>query len=83
MIDNKLLAKFKIDEIYGLHVTLASIGQILVKPNEMYAYQKEIRIELKDVLSNEEIIGLTTKIRNSLIRPNKAGKPLEMNLLKN
>lgn len=78
MLDNKLLTKFKIDEIYGLHVTPASVGQVLVKRNEMYAYQKEVRIELKNALSNEEVTELATKIRNSLIRPNK---PLEMHLL--
>lgn len=77
MLENKLLSKFKIDEIYGLHVTPALVGQIIVKPNEMYAYQKEVRVELKNTLSTEEVEELAIEIRNSLIRTTD-GKPLEM-----
>ena len=81
MVENELLNKFEIDEIYGLHVTPAPVGQIIVKPNEMYAYQKGVRIELKNMLSNEEAEELAAKIRNLLIRTNNGNKPLEMQLL--
>lgn len=81
MLENKLLTKFKIDEIYGLHVTPALVGQIIVKPNEMYAYQKGVKIELKKTLPEEEVKELATKIRNSLVRTKDGRKPLELQSL--
>ena len=83
MLENGLLAKFKIDEIYGLHVTPAPVGLILVKPDEMYAYQKGVRIELENTLSEEDVKELATKIRGSLVRTNDESKPMEMQLLIN
>lgn len=81
MLENNLLTRFTIDEIYGLHVTPASVGQILVKPDEMYAYQQVVRIELKNTLSDDEVTELSTKIRHSLVRESNGGKPLEMQTL--
>jgi len=81
MLDNNLLAKFKIDEIYGLHVTPAPVGLIMVKPNEMYAYPKRVRIELKNTLSDGEVKNLATKIRNSLVRTNDGRNSLDMSSL--
>lgn len=79
--ENKLFAKYKIDEIYALHVVGLSAGQIMVKPNEMFAYQKEIGIQFKNVLSATELKELTSKIRNSLIRSNNQSKPWEIQLI--
>lgn len=83
MLENKFFTKFNIDEIYGLHVIPASVGQIMVKPNEMYAYQKEVRIELKNTLPEEEekVKELATKIRNSLVRADDGSKPWELQSL--
>jgi metal-dependent amidase/aminoacylase/carboxypeptidase family protein len=58
----------KIDEIYALHVTALPVGEILVKRDEMFAYQKRVRIKLKADLSKE--------IYNALSRGN--GKPWEI-----
>ncbi|WP_080903935.1 M20 family metallopeptidase [Parabacteroides sp. Marseille-P3160] len=78
MIENGLLSKINPDEIYGLHVTALPVGQILVKKNEIFAYQKRIRIELKNDLSNEEIKELTNKIHSSLSRAQIGSKPWEI-----
>ncbi|BFO68392.1 M20 family metallopeptidase [Chryseobacterium sp. KCF3-3] len=78
MLHNGLLSKIKPDEIYGLHVTATPVGQIMVKPNEMFAYQKRIRIQLKNGLSEEELNGLAKKISNSLLRTSDGGKPWEL-----
>lgn len=80
MLDNGLFIKFKIDEVYGLHVIPAPVGQIMVKPDEMFAYQKEVRIEFKNTLSEDDAAGLATKIRSSLTSTPE-GKPLEMSSL--
>lgn len=78
MLNNGLLSKINPDEIYGLHVTLTPVGQIMVKPSEMFAYQKKIRIQLKNGLSEEELNGLKKKISNSLFRASNASKPWEI-----
>ncbi|WP_149206661.1 M20 metallopeptidase family protein [Flavobacterium johnsoniae] len=78
IVENKKFAQFKLDEIYALHVTALPAGQIIVKPNEMYAYQKEIGIQFKNALSNEEVKDLSAKIRKSLVRTINSSKPWEI-----
>lgn len=78
LLNNGLLSKINPDEIYGLHVTATPVGQIMVKPSEMFAYQKKIRIQLKKGLSEEELNGLTKKISNSLFRVSSGSKPWEI-----
>ena len=78
IVENKKFAQFKLDEIYALHVTSLPAGQIMVKPNEMYAYQKEIGIQFKNALSNEEVKDLSAKIRKSLVRTINSSKPWEI-----
>lgn len=78
MVENEIFSKFKIDEIFALHVTALPTGQIMVKPNEMFAYQKEIGIQFKTALSNEEVKNLSAKIRKSLVRTINDSKPWEI-----
>ncbi|MFS4473212.1 M20 metallopeptidase family protein [Chryseobacterium sp. T20] len=78
MLHNGLLSRINPDEIYGLHVTATPVGQIMVKPNEMFAYQKKIRIQLKNGLSEDVLNGLGKKISNSLFRTSNGGKPWEL-----
>lgn len=78
MIDSGLLAKIKPDEIYGLHVTATPVGQITVKPGEIFAYQKRIRIKFKDELTKEQANELTKKIYSLLARAKTGSKPWEM-----
>lgn len=78
MINDGLLSRIKPDEIYGLHVTALPAGQIMVKPNELFAYQKRVRIQLKDELSKEEAKALTKKIHRFLSRVTTNSKPWEI-----
>ncbi|WP_276381787.1 M20 family metallopeptidase [Flavobacterium sp. H4147] len=78
MVENEIFSKFKIDEIFALHVTALPTGQIMVKPNEMFAYQKEIGIQFKTALSNEEVKDLSAKIRKSLVRTINDSNPWEI-----
>lgn len=78
MIENGLFDKIKPDEIYGLHVTALPVGQIMVKPNEIFAYQKRIRIKLKNDIAATDAKELAKQIRNSLQRIPKNGKPWEL-----
>jgi metal-dependent amidase/aminoacylase/carboxypeptidase family protein len=78
MIDNGLFSKIKPSEIYGLHITALPVGQIMVKPNEMFAYQKRIRIRLRNGVSKDEAKALASKIQRSLSRTQRNGKPWEL-----
>lgn len=78
MIDSGLLSKINLNEIYGLHVTALPVGQIMVKSNEIFAYQKKIRIKLKNALSNEKVNELTKNIRSLLSRSRNDSKPWEI-----
>jgi metal-dependent amidase/aminoacylase/carboxypeptidase family protein len=78
MINDGLFSKIKPDEIYGLHVSALPVGQIMVKPNEMFAYQKRVRIQLKNELSKEEAKALTKKIHSFLLRVTGNSKPWEI-----
>ncbi len=78
MVDNKLFSKINPSEIYGLHITPLPVGQIMVKANEMYAYQKGVRIQFKNNLSKEKLTVLHQKIRSTLTRTTNNSKPWEL-----
>ncbi|WP_343693660.1 amidohydrolase [Chitinophaga sp.] len=59
-----------IDEIYALHVTALPVGTILVKPGEMFAYQRRVSIKLKADVSRN--------IYNALLRVHPGSKPWEI-----
>lgn len=78
MIDNGLFSKISPDEIYGLHVTALPVGQIMTKPEEIFAYQRRVKIELKNTLPDKEIKELSKKISLSLSRSENNSKPWEI-----
>jgi metal-dependent amidase/aminoacylase/carboxypeptidase family protein len=78
MIDSGLLSKIQPDEIYGLHVTALPVGKIMVKPNEIFAYQKRISIKLKNELTYEQAKQLTKEIYSLLSRAQTGSKPWEI-----
>jgi metal-dependent amidase/aminoacylase/carboxypeptidase family protein len=78
MVDSGLFSKIKPDEIYGLHVTALPVGQIMVKSNEIFAYQRRIRIKLKNELTKEQAKELTKNIYSLLARAQTGSKPWEI-----
>lgn len=81
MVENAKFAKLKLDEIYGLHVTALPVGQVMVKPNEVFAYQRRVQIRLSNALSEEKISDLTKKIDATLFRVASNSKPWELPLV--
>ena len=75
MIESGFFSKIKPDEIYGLHVTALPVGQIVVKSNEIFAYQKRISIKLKNELTNEQTKEITKNIYSQLSRSQIGSKP--------
>jgi metal-dependent amidase/aminoacylase/carboxypeptidase family protein len=78
MVDNKLFSKINPSEIYGLHITPGPVGQIMVKANEMYAYQKGIRLEFKNSVTKEMMAELYQKLRSTMTRTINNSKPWEI-----
>lgn len=83
MLESNFISNLKLNEIYGLHVTALPVGQIMVKPNEMFAYQKKIRIELKSKLTDDEINKLSKNLYASLFRSKNGSKPWELQHITN
>lgn len=78
MVATKLFSKINPTEIYGLHITPFPVGQIMVKSNEMYAYQKGIRIQFRNNVTKENVAALYQKIRSTLTRTTNNSKPWEL-----
>lgn len=78
MMENGLFSGKKPDEFYGLHVTALPVGQIMVKPNEIFAYQRRVQIVLKNNLPDKEITELTKNIEGALFRADPDSKPWEI-----
>ncbi len=78
MVNSNLFSEMNIDEIYALHVTALPVGQIMVKPNELFAYQKRIQIKFNDALSKEDAEVLYNQIRNETLRKKDATSPWQI-----
>lgn len=78
LIDHGVLSSITPDEIYGVHVTALPVGQIVVRANEMFAYQRRVRIRLKNELSDADIQQLTKRVQNELSRTRPGARPWEI-----
>lgn len=78
MINNSLFSRISPDEIYGLHITALPVGQIMVKPDEVFAYQKRFRIKVKNDLTDDQVKDITKNIYNLLFRAENGSKPWEI-----
>lgn len=78
MVNNQLFSEINPSEIYGLHITPFPVGQIMVKANEMYAYQKGVRMQFKNSLTIDNLTELYQKIRRTLTRTANNSKPWEI-----
>ncbi|MCC7246376.1 MAG: M20/M25/M40 family metallo-hydrolase [Saprospiraceae bacterium] len=78
MIENGLFSKIHPDEIYGMHVTALPVGQIMVKENELFAYQKRIKISFTEKLADNIAQNLSGKIHQGLSRAQSGTQPWEL-----
>lgn len=77
MVNSELFSELSIDEIYTLHVTALPVGQIMVKPNELYAYQKIMQVKFNSELSKEDAEVLHNQMRSEILRRKDAFRPWE------
>lgn len=78
MLDNGVFKSKIPAEIYGLHVTALPVGDILVKPGEIFAYQRRLRIVLKNSISTAELNILSGKIASALVRTREGATPWQL-----
>lgn len=78
LIDRGVFSSITPDEIYGVHVTALPVGQIVARANEMFAYQRRVRIRLKNELSRADIARLTKNLNRELSRSRIGAKPWEI-----
>ncbi|WP_338814586.1 amidohydrolase [Bernardetia sp. Wsw4-3y2] len=78
IVDNSLFSEMNLDEIYALHVTALPVGQIMVKPNELFAYQKRIKMKFNNKFSKEDAEILYKEIRNKTMRKKDGSSPWEI-----
>ncbi len=78
LVDSGVFSSIMPDEIYGLHVTALPVGQIVVRSNEMFSYQRRVSIRMKNELSKAQIEQLTKSIQNELFRTLPGAKPWEI-----
>lgn len=78
LLDRGAFSSITPDEIYGVHVTALPVGQIWVRADEMYAYQRRVSIRLKNELSKADIAQLTKNVNTELSRSRPGAKPWEL-----
>ncbi|SDF60068.1 amidohydrolase [Cellulophaga baltica] len=78
MVNSNLFSEMNLDEIYALHVTALPVGQIMVKPNELFAYQKIIQITFNETFSGDDAETLYGKIRSEFLRKKDSLNPWEI-----
>lgn len=78
LIDRGVFSSLTPDEIYGVHVTALPVGQIVVKADEMFAYQRRVSIRLKNELSKADVVQLTKNVTSELSRSRPGAKPWEI-----
>lgn len=75
IVNSSLFSKMNLDEIYSLHVTALPVGQIMVKPNELFAYQKRIQITFNNEFAKEDAETLYAEIRRQILRKKDGANP--------
>jgi metal-dependent amidase/aminoacylase/carboxypeptidase family protein len=78
LLDQGLFATLTPKEIYALHVTALPVGQILVRPGEMFAHQRRVRIRLKEALSPAQITALSQRVQAELSRHRPGAQPWDL-----
>ncbi|MFS4445430.1 M20 metallopeptidase family protein [Maribacter sp. 2307UL18-2] len=68
MVNNNIYQELQIDEIYALHVTALPVGQILARPEEIFAYQKILQIKFDGKFSEKDSKEFHSQIRREVQR---------------
>lgn len=81
IIENGLFDEIKPDEIFGLHVFPEEIGTISSKPNELFAYQRRIRLAFDSVIDQEAFSNFFQGVLEGFVRHKKNSEPWSLDYL--
>ncbi|UIR54759.1 amidohydrolase [Sphingobacterium sp. SRCM116780] len=78
MVEGKHIDSLQLNEIYGLHVTALPVGDIMVRPNEIFAYQRRLQVQFNSVVEKEKLIQLKEAISTQISRVNTTTSPADI-----
>ena len=78
MVEDGLFKLIKPDEIYGLHITPSEVGVISTKSEELFAYQKTVKIKFESNNNVEKLKSVVSKVLQGLSRNKTGAKPWEL-----
>lgn len=81
MIEDGLFEEIQPDEIFGLHVFPTEIGTISSKPNELFAYQRRIKLTFNDAIDAEGFRIFFQETMQQLVRHKANSEPWSLDYL--
>lgn len=78
MLQDDAFGLKRVDEIYGLHVTALPAGEIMLRPGEIFAYQKRVSIRLDPRTEQHKLLELAKAISDKLGRNKGLGNPADL-----
>ncbi len=81
MIEDGLFEEIQPDEVFGLHVFPTEIGTVSSKPNELFAYQRRIKLTFDNTIDQEAFSGFFQEILEGFIRHNTNSEPWSLDYL--
>lgn len=81
MIEDGLFDEIKPDEIFGLHVFPTEVGTVSSKPNELFAYQRKIKLTFENTINQKGFSGFFQEILDGLIRHKTNSQPWSLDYL--
>ncbi|MGD1945554.1 MAG: M20 family metallopeptidase [Croceivirga sp.] len=75
MIEDGLFDEIKPDEIFGLHVFPEEIGTVSSKPNELFAYQRRIKLTFDSAIDQEAFSDFFQGVLEGFIRHKTDSEP--------
>ncbi|WP_422859138.1 M20 metallopeptidase family protein [Flagellimonas sp. S174] len=81
MIENGLFEEIQPDEIFGLHVFPTEIGTISSKPNELFAYQRRIKLTFDHAIDEEGFKDFFQDIIQRFVRHKTNSEPWSLEYL--
>jgi metal-dependent amidase/aminoacylase/carboxypeptidase family protein len=81
MTESKVFGEMNLDEIYALHIFPSETGVVSTKPNELFAYEKTLKITLNNTVNQAEFTAYFQKVMQSFIRNRPDTSPSSLALL--
>ncbi|NKI30395.1 M20 metallopeptidase family protein [Croceivirga thetidis] len=81
MLEDGLFEEIQTDEIFGLHVFPTEIGSISSKPNELFAYQRRIKLTFENTIEQDAFSDFFQKILEGLVRHKTNTEPWSLDFL--